>query len=93
MLIAAWAWVASSSTVNVRSPIVMLSPPSSWRSAVSRASGPLRISRPTSRDTGPAKAMTIAARTAMPEPKIRMTIRRRDRPVRFWAASIAGVKA
>ena len=40
---AAWAWAASSSTVNVRSPIVMLSAPRTWRSAISSASGPLRI--------------------------------------------------
>ena len=64
MLIAAWSWAASSSTVTVWSPIATLSPPSSCRRAVSRASGPLRISRPTSRETGPANAITIAATMA-----------------------------
>ncbi len=63
---AACAWPAISSTVNVLSPIVMLSAPRTWWIAIVRASGPLRIRSAASRDTGPAKAMATAASTTSP---------------------------
>ena len=94
VLIAAWAWVASSSTVNVRSPIVMLS------AAEQLAQGGLervRAAPDQEADLAGHRAREGDRRSrrgrARPDPKIRMTISRRDRPVRSWAASMAGVNA